>query len=703
MFKRSALCLAILSALAPISSFAEATTPDALEAITVTGSKTDQTSAGEVDGYQALTADSATKTRTPLKKIPQSVQVVPKKLMEDQQVQSVGEALKNVSGVVPNQKLMTPGWETTTVRGFAAEQLQDGSTLYYNMGDRESTINIERIEVLKGANAVLHGGGSGTPVGGVVNLVSKMPQAEKSGKVGITVGSHGLVKPSFDINQPLNEKAQLRVTGEYSKSKSQVDTIERESYSLNPTLKLLPNDKTTVTLQGKTSRWEGHDYQGLPAEGTLKGTPIDRNLFIGNKDLPNSVSKSDSLAATVDHKLNDTWSVNTKVRSAKGEYDEKAQVFLVPMGGNAWTLHNMRMYDQQKDSAVDASLKGEFKTDKTKTTVVLGAENSTLDDSAIMDYNMMIPTDTVDLSNPTFNTPYTDPNTGFPWSGTVANKTSGVYAQTQHSINDRVHLLGGAKLAKVDIDFQDNMGGNDKTSKTKLLPRAGVAVDVNDNATVFASYSEGLRGVPWANYTATPKPVESTQKEAGVKFAITKKLSGSVAAYQIDRKNTNIADPTTMGVTVIPDGAERSKGVDVDVVWQPTQEFSVSANYAKTDAKLTKASGAVPAGSKLAGVPEHSGRIWGNYTFKQGRAKGVSLGAGVTAQSGMMLDSSNADKIGAHRTFDAKIGYENKRVETALTVKNLTNEKYFDRINYFGGHVTPGEDRTVYLSTAVKF
>ena len=703
MLQRSALCLAVLSALMPVCGLAESQSSDLLDDITVVGSKVTNTTAGEVDGYQALTADSATKTRTPLKKIPQSVQVVPKKLMEDQQVQSVGEALKNVSGVVPNQKLMTPGWETTKVRGFAAEQLQDGSTLYYNMGDRESTVNIERVEVLKGANAVLHGGGSGTPVGGVVNLVSKMPQAEKSGKVGVTVGSHGLVKPTFDINQPLNEKAQLRVTGEYSQSKSQVDVIERESYNLNPTLKLLPSDKTTVTLQGKTSRWEGQDYQGLPAEGTLKGTPIDRNLFIGNKDLPNSVSKSDSLAATVDHKLNDTWSVNAKVRSAKGEYDEKAQVFLFPMGGNTWTLHNMDMYDQQKDNSVDANLKGEFKTANTKTAVVLGAESSNLDDSAVMDYDMMTPTAMVDLSNPTFSTPYTDPNTGFPWSGTVANKTSGVYAQVQHSINDRVHLLGGAKLAKVDIDFQDNMGGDDKTSKTKLLPRAGVAVDVNDKATVFASYSEGLRGVPWANYTDTPKPVEAKQKEAGVKFALTKKLSGSVAAYQIDRKNTNVADPATGGITVIPNGAERSKGVDVDVVWQPTPEFSVSTNYANTDAKLIKAAGAIPAGNKLAGVPEHSGRIWGNYQFKQGRAKGVSVGAGVSAQSGVMLDSSNVDKIGAYHTFDAKVGYENKRFETALTVKNLTNEKYFDRIEYFSGHVTPGEDRTVYLSTAVKF
>lgn len=118
---------------------------------------------------------------------------------------------------------------------------------------------------------------------------------------------------------------------------------------------------------------------------------------------------------------------------------------------------------------MDASLKGEFKTDKTKTTVVLGAESSILDDSAIMDVDMMIPTDMVDLSNPTFNAPYSDPTTGFHQVGTVINKTSGVYGQVQHSINDRVHLLGGAKLAKVDMALKIIWGAMATPQKKQIV------------------------------------------------------------------------------------------------------------------------------------------------------------------------------------------------------------------------------------------
>jgi iron complex outermembrane receptor protein len=705
MFKRSMIACAVLCALVSLNTRAETVNSDALAPVFVIGEKAASSSAGAVNGYQALTADSATKTRTPLKKIPQSIQVVPKKLMEDQQVQSVSEALKNVSGVVGNDSRVTPAWESTLVRGFAAEHLQDGANLNYNAGDRESTINIERIEVLKGPTAVLYGGNSGTPIGGAVNLVSKMPHSQKMGKVGVTMGSDSLLKPSFDINQPLSEKAQLRVTGEYTKAKSQIKVIENENYNLNPTLKLTDNDKTTVTLQGKTSRWTGQDYQGLPATGTLVGNfKIDRDLFIGENNIPNSSSALDSVSAQLDRQLNEHWSVNAKVRTADSKFDEKVQSLLgtdgfvanVPMAGSQWGLMNVNLYQKQKDVSVNAEAKGEFNSVNHNTKLVLGVEHSRLDDEGFMDMDGF---GTVDLTQVTSPFPYTDPNTAFRWSGTVKNKTSGIYAQAQHSVKERVHLLGGAKLATVEVVNDDSIGSDYTTKKTKLLPRVGVLVDLNDKASVFSSYSEGLRGVGWGSYTGTPKPQESKQKELGIKFDVNKQLSGTVAAFQIDRKNTPIAQ----GLTLIPDGAERSKGTELDVVWQPNPQFSFIANYANTDAKYTKSTGTIAAGNTLAGVPEHAGRVWGNYTFKTGKANGISVGAGLYAQSGVMLTGSNTFKVPAFQTVDAKIGYENKRFETALTVKNLTNKQYFDRFNYFGGRVAPGADRTVYLSTAVKF
>lgn len=681
-----------------------------LENILVNSDSLTETTAGVTRGYESITADSTTKTRTPLKQIPRSVQVINSEVMDDQKVQSISEALHNSSGVVTNNPLTTPGWDSTLVRGFAAEQLQDGSSLINNMGDRESTINIERIEVLKGPNAILYGGNQGTPVGGSINLISKMPETTPFTQLGTTIGSNNLVKPSFDVNQPVNESVLVRVTGEYTKSESQNDVIERNNYNVNPTVKLKIKDDTTVILQGKVSRWEGQDYQGLPAVGTIAGDfKIDRNLFIGDKNVPDSTSSLDSLAVNVEHKFNDIWSVNTKAYAANSEFDERIQLNLAnePMMDSTFMLLNTRMYQEQQSRSLNADLKGEFSTN---TKLIFGTEVSTLDDKSFMDnMGMMVgnmpPLNSlnyVDLINPIYSNPYVDANTDI-WGGEVKNRTYGIYTQIQQTLFDKLHVLAGTKLAKVTVDFEDNYGAS-KTEKTKLLLQGGVAYDVNDNITLFTSYSEGIKGVGWSNYVATPKPIESQQEEAGVKFAVNSQLSGSVAAFKINKKNTNVADPATGGLTSIPNGEEESRGEELDLLWQPASNFSILSNYTHVDATYTKnVSSSVLDGNKLAGVPEHSGRVWANYKFSNPTLKGFSTGLGVYAQSATMLDGENKYEVPAFHTYDAKIAYTNKSYETSLVVKNLTDRDYYERLDYFGGRVTSGMERTYLVNFTYKF
>lgn len=675
-----------------------------LENILVNADSPTETTAGVTRGYESLTADSATKTRTPLKQIPKSVQVINSEVMNDQSVQSISEALHNSSGVVTNNPLTTPGWDGTLVRGFAAEQLQDGSTLVYNMGDRESTINIERIEVLKGPNAILYGGNSGTPVGGSVNLISKMPESTPFTQLGTAIGSNNLVKPSFDVNQPVNESVLIRVTGEYTKSESQNDVIERNNYNVNPTVKLKITDDTTVTLQGKTSRWEGQDYQGLPAVGTIAGDfKIDRDLFIGDKNIPDSTSSLDSIVANVEHGFNDIWSISTKVYAANSEFDERIQLNLgnEPMMGSTFMLLNTRMFQEQQSRSLNADVKGEFSTN---TKLIFGAETSTLDDKGFMDnMEMASGIQSVDLTNPIYSIPYTDENRDI-WSGEVNNKTSSVYTQIQQTLFDRLHLLAGTKLSKVTVDFEDSYGGDNTTDKTKLLLQGGVAYDVNDNITLFTSYSEGMKAPGWANYESAPKPMESAQYEAGVKFDANSQLSGSLAAFKIERKNISVANPATTGLTTIPNGEEESKGVELDLVWQPTTNLSLLSNYTNTHAEYTKdASSTIFDGNKLGGVPEHSGRIWANYKFSEPILKGFSAGAGIYAQSETMIDGTNKYEVPSYHTYDAKIAYAHKSYETSFVVKNLTNRDYYERLDYYGGRVTAGMERTYLVNFNVKF
>ena len=276
------------------------------------------TTAGPVDGYHALSAYSSTKTATPIGQIPQSIQVIPRSVINDQNDVTVTEALQNASNVQGTNALAIdttglPG--STIIRGFQAQYWLDGLAVNYALGDLQTLSNVERIEVLKGPNAILYGGGTGSPVGGAYNVVSKLPTDQPSVEAGVTAGSYGYVQPYFDINQPLtpDKSVLLRFTGAYTSAGSFIDDLNQQRYALNPTLTFTNKSDTTLTIQGNFSRFNQQAYEGLPAFGTVAGNfRINPDLFIGN--VPWSYSEVDSATVTLDHRFDSIWSFDMKAR-----------------------------------------------------------------------------------------------------------------------------------------------------------------------------------------------------------------------------------------------------------------------------------------------------------------------------------------------------------------------------------------------------
>jgi iron complex outermembrane recepter protein len=666
--------------------------------------------------YRASDAITATRTDTPVKQIPQSIQTIKRSLIDDQQNITVSEALYNVSSVVPRQVLYAPVIEGTLVRGFRAEQLLDGFNQYYNPGDRESMVNLERIEVLKGSNAVLYGGGSGSPVGGVVNLISKLPKAQAATEMGFKMGSYEFYQPYFDWNQPLTDDLLFRMTGEYTDSASYVNVIQTQRFNINPTLVFTNHHTTTLILQGKVSRWEQPDYQGLPATGTLVGDFRTRpSTFVGPADIPDSHSNADSVWGSLDHQINAVWSLNFKARYAYSEFDEKVQSLfgsdgfvadLPLMLPSSWALANVELFQRQKEYSVLGNALAKFEIGPSENTLLFGADYSELDDQGFINagfgqYGLGV--GTVDLQAPEFPVAFNTPGTSIN-SPSVKNTTYGGYVQLQSSFYKRFHQLFSLRLGGLEIDFQDKTsGGAAKTQTLKPLPRVGGVFDVTDAVSVFASYSEGMRGQPFVNFSGPPQPELSRQIEAGLKFDFSGELSGQMAVYQIDRSNVAVTDIQDPGLRSIAAGQQRSRGFETDLIWQPYEEIGVLANYAHTQAEFTDDLAGVSAGNQLAMVPENSGRLWANYRFQQSALKGLSLGFGVYLRTGAYLSDDNAFKTGGYHSFDAAIAYETQQFKLATTVKNLTGEDYFQPYGYFTGRVVPASGASVFVSVAVKF
>jgi iron complex outermembrane receptor protein len=706
VMKQKRILVAVIATL-PLLAQAEHNETINIDEVSVTAPMVDK-------GYVTKKSTSATRTDTPIKETPQSIVVINRNVIDDQQSVTLSEALRNVSGVRANNEFSTPAFDSTLIRGFAAEQLLDGYTQYYNAGDREGLVNVERIEVLKGANAVLYSGGSGAPVGGVINIVSKKPNAVASGEMGIKVGSFGFTQPFFDINQPISENVLFRITGEYTKTDSYVDVVDQKRYNINPALTFTNNDDTTFTIQGKRSRWVQQEYQGLPATGTVAGNiNIKDDLFIGNKDIPDSYSEFNGVWATLDHQFNDVWSFNANARYAESKFEENVQsingadgfVANIPaLAPSTWGLANVNLFQTQREQSVVLNTTAKFDLGITKNTVLLGADYTELKDQGYLTSDAFISANTVDLTNPVFSAPYIKPSKS-PFTtfndSKLRNTTYGVYTQLQSTIADRLHVLAALRQANVTINYTELAGGLNRieTDKNKLLPRLGAVLDITKEFSIFANYSEGLRGQPFTFFAPNvkPAPAESENKEVGLKFDVNNELTGQFALFHIDRTNVAVGFPATVT------GEQRSKGFDTDVTWHPSAAWDLLANYAYTDAEYVNSTAEIPSGNKLVGVPKNTARIWANYKFQQDNLHGLSAGIGANWQSEAYVDVANTFKADSFYTVDATVAYQTPRYNLGLTIKNLTNQDYFQFYNYFGSRVAPDTGTTAFLTASFKY
>jgi iron complex outermembrane receptor protein len=555
-------------------------------------------------------------------------------------------------------------------------------------------------------------------VGGVVNIVSKLPTGKAFYNLGIIAGSRNYYQPYFDFNQPLDSEGTVlfRMTGAYTAAQSFVDVLNTDAYSLYPTLTLTNLRDTRLIVQGRISDWQQQEYQGLPATGTLTGGfRIANSLFPGPRNIEKSYSRTSSGTALFEHTINEVWSGSLQARASKTQFAELAQNYVgtdfaantpsVPP--SSWNLLNLQLSQEQSEFTIAGNMLAQFNYDATRNKAVLGFDYSYVKDqgSMLADFNDLFTLGLVNLADPlpTFQ-PYVAPlplpqNTVVDGDNTY--QTAGAYAQLQSTIWEHLHVLAALRVANRRIDSQSpTFLRTDVTDTTEVLPRVGAAYEFVPGLSVFAGYSEGMKGNPFVFFSGTPQPEQSKQYEGGIKFNTAFGLSGSAALFQIDRTGV----PVSVGLTSVADGEQRSRGFDTDILWQPNRNWQVLANYAYIDATLTKAvPGVAPAGSQLNIVPPNSGRLWVNYRFGPGTLAGWHIGAGVYAASGAYIDLANTFKTSSYYTADTTIGYEGRYFDASVTVKNLTGQNYYVPFVYYGGRVAPGDDLSVFAKVALKF
>ncbi|WP_317106717.1 TonB-dependent siderophore receptor [Chroococcidiopsis sp. SAG 2025] len=519
---------------------------------------------GEQEGYSVPDASTATRTDTPLRDIPQSIQVVPREVLRDQNITRISEAARNVSSVTV-QGGFGNNTDNYVIRGFATyDNLRNG---FRDIDSYQSTANIERVEVLKGPTSVLYGQ---FEPGGVVNYITKKPLSEPYFSGDITIGSYDYYRPSIDISGPLNSDRSLlyRLNVAYENFDSFVDFVNGETFTISPVITAKLGDATTLTLEYEYSRNSRDFYDGLLPEKVTFQLPISRN-FSEPESSP-YLRDVDRAGLTLEHRFSD----RLQLRSAFSAFFSSEDIEYVRSIGQLepdgrTVPHEYRQNEiSQTNYYLQTDLIGKFNTGSISHQMLLGLEY--VRDIRTDDCCQGAEFTGLDIFDPVYGSPL--PTTLEPGDFTeTKSDTVGIYLQDQITLLSNLKLLLGGRVDffNRNTNVRSGIDGSEEEEnlyETPFSPRIGLVYQPIEPISLYASYSRSF--VPSDSRTVDGgflPPTRGTQYEVGIKSEfLDGRLSATLAAYEITKTNVATTDPDNIDFSIAI-GEVKSRGIEFDL------------------------------------------------------------------------------------------------------------------------------------------
>ncbi|MBW4653071.1 MAG: TonB-dependent siderophore receptor [Kaiparowitsia implicata GSE-PSE-MK54-09C] len=661
------------------------------------------TGAGD-EGYAPRDSSTATRTDTPLRDTPRTIQIIPEQVLEDQGITRVGDAVRNVSSVVQDG-----GFGSTTdqlnIRGF----FTDGIFIDGFRGDGSGfaeTANVERIEVLRGPASVLFGN---TQPSGIINLVTKRPLAEPFYSLDLQAGSYGLIRPTVDVTGPLNADRTIlyRFNGAYERANGFRDfdqTINR--FFAAPSLEFRLSDATTLNLDATYRNDERPFDRGFLATGRgIVNTPLSR--IFGE---PDDVSRVQEYGAgyRLEHKFSDSWQVRNQFRLLSTDtFDYRAEPLALDEATGILTRNFRSNDDISEVYSLQTDLLGNFFTGSVEHDLLIGLD---LRRQTFGGTQRRLPdglTPSLDIFNPVYNVIERPPLSAL--TNEVRNNSDrtnalGLFVQDQVQILDNLIVVAGGRFDVVSQYSLDNQTGDDSGQDvTAFTPTVGVVYQPIEPISLYANFARSFQPNFGTDVNDNFLPPErGTQYEVGVQAAINDRLTASLAAYNITKTNLATTDPANPDFS-IPIAEQRSRGIDLNVAGEILPGWNVIASYGYIDAAYTQEFFGLPPGSRVQNVPNHTASLWSTYEIQSGDLQGLGFGAGVFYIGDRAGDFEDTFDLPSYLRTDAAVFYRRNNWRAAINVQNLFDVRYFSSNNFGRVAIEPGEPLSIVGSLSVDF
>jgi catecholate siderophore receptor len=654
------------------------------------------------DSYRTEAASSSTKTLTPLRDIPQTIMVVTKDQIRDQSFQSIADVVNYVPGITSHQgennrdQLVIRG--NSTSADFYLDGVRDDVQYYRDL------YNVERVEALKGPNAMIFGRGGG---GGVINRVSKEAVFSRLGEITLQGGSFGNKRVTADFGQPFGDKAALRVNGLYENSDSFRRFVGLERYAFNPTLTLAPDEKTKIVLgyeyfhDGRTADRGIPSFQGRPAD-------ISVSTFFGNPEDSHVRADVNLLSGTVERRMG---RFQLRNRTQFGDYDRFYQNYVpgavtadrtqvaITAYNNATRRRNLF---NQTDLTFGAS------TGRVRHTFLIGTElGRQLTDNFRQSgfFNNSATSLLASLDNPVVSTPVTYRQNATDADNHLKTNLAAAYAQDQVELSRYVQMVVGVRFDYFDLRFHNNRNNQDLRRIDRLVsPRVGLVFKPLAPLSVYANYSvahlpsSGDQFSSLTTITQQVKPEKFINYEVGLKWDVRRYLSLTSALYRQDRTNTRATDPADP-TRILQTGSQRTNGFEVGINGNITHDWRVAGGYAFQDAFISSDTTAARAGAQVPQVPHHTFSLWNNYRFHSRWTAGL----GIVNRSDMFAAIDNTVTLPGYTRADAAVFFNvTEKWRLQANVLNLFDKKYY--LNADGNNnISPGSTRAVRVGLTARF
>jgi iron complex outermembrane receptor protein len=662
-----------------------------------------ETATGPVRGYLANQSGTGTKTDTPLRETPQSITVVTADRVTDQGALTVQEALRYVPGVFADAYGLDSRGDYPRIRGQDPNIYLDGTrvvnTFVFNEW-RPDPYTLERIEVLRGPSSVLYGD---TSTAGLLNLISKRPQAEASSEIGVQYGSFNRKQVQVDSTGKLTKDGEwlYRFVGVFRDSNMQTDSVKDDRIVLAPSLTWRPTNNTNWTVLATYQKDRtGSSTAFLPHEGTLFAGPngfIPVRRFASDSSFDRYQTETGAVSSLFEHSFNDAVKIQQNVRYAHVEgiyrtaypdvYSDPVNPFLDAERRTVARFLSSR--ETAKDSLTsDSNAELKFATGAMTHKTLFGVDYRSLQERASSGGGYD-PTP-FDLYAPVYTGVVAPTLSAEP---DVRQGQLGLYAQDQMRLGPWLAVVG------LRQDYvTNNVQGSPAEDTKATTGRAALMYELPFGLTPYVTYAQSFNPIFGSGVCATICQAQRGEMvELGFKYNPMPGTAINGAIYDTIEKNRLAADPTNPLIS-IQTGQVRIRGAELEVLTRVTPDLDLIGAYAYVDARVQSGDNA---GKHVETVPEHQASLWAKYRLTVLGLSGVTVGGGVR-YIGESWDGTDTIRTPDYTLFDAMIRYENGPWRFQVNASNLADRRHVTTC-LARGDCFYGIGRTVLSSLTYKF